>query len=291
MAALAIGLTAASSCSSDDALDTQAPLPSAATEQTAAEEEDSIVTLTTTVGFGTGVTRSLSSEGVKTFVADEQIAVIYTSQNGETLKAVSNPLAEDDITAEGRQATFTVTMFKPKTDGAVRYIYPAAMAAKTIEPATATTDDATIDYAALRVQEGTVNAISAKYDLAVFDGMMTQLNLPESATLANQLAILAITMKDADGSNEITGTIAGIAVDDGTNSYSVSRPATAEPIYVAVRPTALADIKLMATGGGKFYIKSLMGKTYEAGNWYSVGWWMKESTDNNNLDDNDDYNQ
>ena len=275
IAALAIGLAAVSSCSKDDSLEKEAPQPAAAEELTV---KDNIVTLTSTVGFDEASTRALTAEGVKTFAAGEKIAVIYKNESNETVKAESQALTAGNITNGGKNAAFTVTLTNPKASGAVRYIYPAAMAAETVETSTETTADATINYAALSSQEGTLDDLSSKYDLAVFDGELTaETQLPASATLANQLSILAITLKNADGSKEITSTITGMTLSDGTYSYSVERSAAAGPIYVAVRPTSSATIDITATDGTKNYTKTLTSKTYAANNGYNVSWRMTES--------------
>ena len=278
IAALAIGLAAVSSCSKDDSLEKEAPQPAAAEELTV---KDNIVTLTSTVGFDEASTRALTAEGVKTFAAGEKIAVIYKNESNETVKAESQALTAGNITNGGKNAAFTVTLTNPKASGAVRYIYPAAMAAETVETSTETTADATINYAALSSQEGTLDDLSSKYDLAVFDGELTaETQLPASATLANQLSILAITLKNADGSKEITSTITGMTLSDGTYSYSVERSAAAGPIYVAVRPTSSATIDITATDGTKNYTKTLTSKTYAASNGYNVSWRMTESASN-----------
>ena len=59
--------------------------------------------------------------------------------------------------------------------------------------------------------------------------------LPTGVTLANQLAICEFTIKNS-GDTEITGSITGLTLSDGTNTYTVSRAATAGPIYVAMQP-------------------------------------------------------
>ncbi len=277
IAALAIGLAAVSSCSKDDSIEREAPQPAAAEEQIV---KDNIVTLTSTVGFDEASTRALTAAGVMTFAAGDKIAVIYTNTSNQTVKAESLPLESGNITNEGKNAAFTVTLTNPKASGAVRYIYPAAMAAATVDAGTATTADATINYGALSSQEGTLDALSSKYTLAVFDGSLTaETTLPASASLANKIAFLAITLKNADGSKEITSTITGMTLSDGTYSYSVTRSAAAGPIYVAIRPTSDATIDITATNGTKNYTKTLTSKTYAASNGYNVSWRMTEKSD------------
>ena len=265
MAALAMVGMVMTGCSSEDNF-ADIPQP---------ENKSNVVTLTTTVGFDEGVAnRALTSDGVKTFAAGDQIAVIYKNTSNQTVTATSNALTDGDITNEGKNATFTVTLTDPKAGEAVRYVYPAAMLAATVATNAAVNADANVRYDALAAQDGTLSTLASTLDLAIFDGSLTSgAALPASATMTNRLAILAVTLKDnAATPAEITASITGMTVSDGTNTYTVSRPAAAGPIYVAIRPTDAAAIEITATDGTKHYAKSLTGKTYAAGNGYSVTW-------------------
>ena len=257
MAALALMGAMMTGCSSDDNFDNpQQP-----------ENKSNVVTLTTTVGFDASAgTRALTSTGVKTFAVNDQIAVIYTKNGGTVTKAVSEKLISTDIASGGKSATFTVTLDDPDKDQEVTYIYPAAMAGET-----------GVDLTKLNTQEGTFDALQSKYDLCTKSGAWNADNLP-SLTLENQLAILAITLKDnAATPTEITSSITSLTIGDGTNTYTVSRSAAAGPIYVAIRPTTSANIDITANDGSQCYNKSLTGKTYAASNGYSVSWKMPEA--------------
>lgn len=256
MAALALMGAMMTGCSNDDNFDNpQQP-----------ENKNNVVTLTTTVGLdGGATTRALTSEGVKTFAVNDQIAVIYTKNGGTVTKAVSEKLISTDIASGSKSATFTVTLDDPDKTKNVTYIYPAAMAGET-----------DVDYTKLNSQTGgTLDDLGSKYDLCTKSGAWDAGNLP-SLTLENQLAILAITLKDnAATPTEITS-ITSLTISDGTNTYTVSRSAAAGPIYVAIRPTASAAIDVTATNGTNYYIKSLTGKTYAINNGYNVSWRMTE---------------
>ena len=257
MAALALMGAMMTGCSNDDNFDNpQQP-----------ENKSKVVTLTTTVGFDASAgTRALTETGVKTFAVDDQIAVIYTKNGGTVTKAVSNKLKSTDIASGSKSATFTVTLDDPDKDQNVTYIYPAAMAGET-----------GVDLTKLNTQEGTFDALQSKYDLCTKSGAWNADNLP-SLTLENQLAILAITLKDnAATPSEITGGITSLTISDGTNTYTVSRSAAAGPIYVAIRPVTSANIDITANDGSQCYNKSLTGKTYAADNGYSVSWKMAEA--------------
>ena len=256
MAALALVGAMMTGCSSDeDFSNPQQP-----------ETKNNVVTLTTTVSLGgDDATRALTPEGVKTFAVGETMAVIY--HNGTSfVKAVSHALVVDDITNEGKNATFTFDLETPNKSGDVLYIYPAAMAG-----------DTGVDVTKLNTQEGTFDALQSKYDLCTNFGAWDGDNLP-SLTLVNQLAILAITLKDEAGTSDITSGTTKLTVSDGTNTYNVNRSASEGPIYVAILPTTSANISIEATSGGQGYYKTLTTKTYAANNGYSVSWRMTPAT-------------
>ena len=253
MAALALVGAVMTGCSSDDSIIGQT--------QPQTENKSNAVTLTTTVSIGGGAaTRALTADGTKTFAVGDQIAVIYEKSDGMA-KVESTALTTSDITDSGKKATFTVSLTGAKTSGAVKYIYPAAMAG-----------DTDVDYTKLNSQDGTLNTLSSSLDLALYEGSLTsEGTLPTgSVSMENPLAILAYTLKNSDGSSDITSTITGMTVSDGTNTYSVTRSAAAGPIYVAILPTSSAAIEITATDGTNNYTKSLTGKTYAAGNGYSM---------------------
>ena len=260
MAALALVGAVMTGCSGDD--------NSIISNPQQPENTSNVVTLTTTVGFdgGAATTRALTAGGVKTFAAGDQIAVIYTKNGGTVTKAVSVALQNNgDITNSGKSATFTVTLDNPDKTQNVTYIYPAAMAGET-----------DVDYTKLNSQEGTLDDLGSKYDLCTNSGAWNAGALP-SLILNNRLAILACTLKNnaTPTANEITSTITGMTVSDGTNTYTVTRSAAAGPIYVAIRPTTSATINITATAGATNYVKTLTDpKTYAAGNGYSVSWRM-----------------
>ena len=258
MAALALVGATFTGCSSDDNFIDQPQQP---------ETKNNVVTLTTTVGFddAAGTTRALSSTGVKTFAEGETMAVIYS--NGTSIvKAVSHALEAGDITNEGKNATFTFDLETPNKSGDVLYIYPAAMAG-----------DTGVDITKLNTQEGTFDALQSKYDLCTNFGAWDGDNLP-SLTLQNQLAILAITLKDEAGTSDITSSTTKLTLSDGTNTYNVNREASDGPIYVAIFPTVSANISIEAINGSQGYCKTLTTKTYAASNGYPVSWKMTPAT-------------
>ena len=261
MAALALVGAMTVSCSSDDNIIDQ--------PQQQEVTKNNVVTLTTTVGLGgDDATRALTSTGVKTFAVGETMAIYYWKNKGnDHEKAVSAPLTAGDITNGGKSATFTFTLDNPYKDMSVVYTYPAAMA----------NADFTPNYDALyNNQDGTLATLASNFDFCTRSGAWNGDNLP-SVTLVNQLAILAINLKNSTGASDITGDITGMTLSDGTYTYNVSRSAAAGPIYVAIRPTSDATITVTATDGTKNYTKTLTSKTYTASNGYPVSWRMAEA--------------
>ena len=260
MAALALVGAMTVSCSSDDNIIDQ--------PQQQEVTKNNVVTLTTTVSLdGGATTRALTSTGVKTFAVGETMAIYYWKNKGnDHEKAVSAPLTAGDITNGGKSATFTFTLDNPYKDMSVVYTYPAAMA----------NADFTPNYDALyNNQDGSLATLASNFDFCTKSGAWDGDNLP-TLTLENQLAILAINLKN--GSTDITSTITGMTLGDGTNTYSVTRDAAAGPIYVAIRPTSSATIDVTATDGTNEYRKTLSGKTYDANNGYNVTWNMSKMT-------------
>ena len=257
MAALALVGAVMTSCSNEDDFTVEP------------ENKSNVVTLTTTVGIGGGAgTRALAADGVKTFAAGETMAVIYKNTSGTTVKAVSAALTAGDIQSGNKTATFTFTLENPDKGQNVTYIYPAAMAS--------TTD---VNYSALNSQNGSLATLSSNLDLATYSGAWDGASLP-SVTLTNQLAILAVTLKDANGSNDITSSITKMTLKAGDNTYTVSPSATEGPIYVAISPTSSDQIWVTATDGSNEYkyTKLLTGKTYKASNGYPLSWSMVSPT-------------
>lgn len=244
------------------------------------QDGDKTVTLTTTIGLDAS-TKALTAAGVKTFAVGEQIAVFYKQEGGTTAKAVSVALTDADIRESGKKADFTVTLTNPAAGGAVRYVYPASMSKESAVTSFAPSDNKyTIDTSQLiESQDGTLPTLAANFDLAVYDGTLTDgATLPASVTLQNRLAILELTLKNASGSS-VNGSVTKLSVYDGANYYRVGRTPADEPIYVALWPVGSDQtIAFCATDGTKHYRKSVTGKTLDRNNIYPVRLTTTEST-------------
>lgn len=238
------------------------------------------ITLTTTISLPDAETDTDETKALdidygnkklsKTFAVGEKMCLIYGWGDGLTWDE-SDLLTAEDITNGGKTAKFTFQVYSPKKTVDLTYVYPAAMVVGSYP-------DYHIDYSWLNnTQDGTLASIASGLDLATFTGPWDGDNLP-SANLTNELAIIAYTLKNADGTSVLTSSITGMSINDGTNNYTVNRSATAGPIYVAIRPTNDATINYTATDGTTNYTKTVDNQTYEAGSFYQIGLRMTPSS-------------
>ena len=170
MAAAVLTATIMTACAGTDELTDTPQQP---------ENQSKTITLTTTVGLGGAnggaTTRALTSGGVKTFAVGDRMAVIYKNKSGQTVKAVSEALKDEDITTTGepltdkKNATFTVTLDDPDSNAPIRYIYPAVMAKETVATDAAIDDAGTVDLTNLNAQDGTMDALGSALDLCTYD--------------------------------------------------------------------------------------------------------------------------
>lgn len=232
------------------------------------------VTLTTTISMdGSAITRALTEAGVKTFAVGDQIAVIYTNTSSARVKVLSSALVAGDITNGGKTARITVTLTDPVASS-VDYIYPAAMA----------NEDGTPNLSALCMQDGTLATLASTLDYAKGSGDMTEssgvFTLPGIA-LKNQLTICKFKIKNAGGT-EITSSITGLTVSDGTNTYTVSRAAAAGPIYVAMLPVSSdKTISFVVNDASNSYYKNVTGKALDVNNQYTINVTMEQGLTTN----------
>jgi hypothetical protein len=245
LAALTIAVAAMIGCSKDEEL----------------ANNDKVVTSTATLTLDNGgeAAKALTDAGVKTFAAGEQIAVVYKN-TGSTMSKTVVTLTADDITNSGKTANISVTMTNPESNGTLRIIYPAAMAG---------TDD--VDYSNLANQDGTLATLAANLDLGYYSGSLDGENLPASPALSNPLAVCEFTIKNIDGSSDLTSGITMLYIGDGAHSYYVT-PSSASTIWVAMWPVASSQwLTFHATDGTNKYEKEITGKTLSAANMYHLG--------------------
>ena len=266
MAALALVGAVMTGCSSDDDIldNPQQPVNS-----------NNIVTVKTNISLDSSddsddnsVTRALSynmagTKLVKFFKEGDQVAVIYTNTNDQTVKATSEELTSRDITNDGKSANFTVTLDNPKA-GTVEYVYPAPRA----------NDDGT--EASILSQDGTKATLERNFDYAKGSGTMTQdgstFSLP-SITLTNRFAICVFDIKDIDNVSTLNDDFSQLTISDGTNSYTIAPSGGGNfsgSIYVAMKPVTAA-LKATITNGTHTFEKTLTNRTYAANNVYKIG--------------------
>ena len=219
------------------------------------QQEIGTVTMTTTINMpGRATTKALTDGGVKTFAAGDRIAVVYENTSSVMVKTESVALQAGDITDGGKTAKISVTVTNPKANGALKFIYPAAMVKA----------DGTVNYDALENQDGTLATLAANLDFAMYDGNFTGLEMPASPSISNRLAIGKFTVKNNSNDEDLTSSVTYFTIDDGTNYYCVKRSAAAGPIYVAMQPISGQDVTMTALAGENVYSKVVASRTLPA---------------------------
>ena len=230
MCAFVLAGTFIMACSREDQPEIQPGIPS-----------DNVVTLTTTISRDDeNPTRALTESGVKTFQAGDQIAVVYENTE-EYYTKEDVTLAAGDITNEGKSARITVTLTNPKTDGVVKYVYPASMAKS---------DGSGEFWRLFEQQDGTLSKLAREFDFAKFEGTFNGTELPKG-TLRNQLAICKFTIKDGD-SNDITSQLTRLTIKNGTDVYYINT-SSLDNIWVALKPITSGNINIYAAVTWKLY--------------------------------------
>ena len=215
---------------------------------------ENVVTLTTTISRdGEGTTRALTEGGKKTFEAGDKIAVVYEKTDDSFAKAVAT-LAASDIHNDGKSATITVSLTSPKTDGIVKYVYPAAMVKY---------DDEENINALYYEQNGTLSKIASNFDYAKFEGTFNGTELPKG-TLRNQLAICKFTIKDGEGT-DITSNLTRLTIKNGSDIYYINT-SSLDKIWVALKPISSGNIDIYAAKHTYLYRKTVTSNTTLAAN-------------------------
>ena len=232
------------------------------------------VTLKASLNLGDMTSRSLTTDGKKTFDEGEQIAVVYSNTKGDKRRAKSDSLCANDIKDNGKDAEFTVKLANPSEGADFMIIYPSKMVK---EPKLIARGEYPISYSHLIAQDGTLETIGKELDYSMYVGKYTGSTTKNvSFTLKNQLAILKLTIRDTD-KKDITTSIRRLTILNGDNRYVVNK-SSENVIYVAVRPvTSEQTIKFQTTVGKKLYAKKVSGKTLQAGKIYPINLIVEES--------------
>ena len=234
--------------------------------------QNKAVTLTTTISLdgSSATTRALDADGKNTFAAGEQIALVYEDANNGVQKIISAKLKAENISSDKKKATLTFAFDKaPKAGGNFTMIYPASMAKEPLPTSGEFGDIASPDYTGLATQDGTLESLSSKLDLAYCESTFTSdATLPGGISLTNQLAILELSIKDYTGTSDLNGGITGLTVKVGTGAsaptYTVSRTAADGPIYVALESCDSKDITIIATTSTANYEKTVTSQSLAA---------------------------
>ena len=233
------------------------------------ENKDNIVTVYTTIRLDDDdATKALDIDYdakvlSKTFAPGDQITVEYSAGTIMDL-AVSDPLQPEDISADGKSAKFFYTMNNPDEGTSVSFHYPAIFVQV----------PESVDWSMLESQDGTLDNVEI-LDYATGSLPLADVGT-QPVTLVNQVAIVAFTLKDATGANDITADVTAFSISTDSGDYEITRTSGPGPIYVAMYPISGEDIEFSATAGGKSYTKSLTGKTYASNNFYQQGLRMAE---------------
>lgn len=262
MAALAL-MTAA--CSNDDN-DIQTPA-----EQPAKSEG---IPFTATISMGESAsTRALTENGTTieaTWATGEKVALIYTVGSTPTKTD-----AEVTKQADGT-ATISATLASGATNGSdVTIIYPSTAA-------DGTTGNVLANL--LAAQNGTLTgtggtSIAEKYDVRKGTGKLSinaggaTVNNGTAGTpvsLTNQNAIFKLTLKDIDGTNDVSAT--SVIISDQTGKVTTVTPASGyeKAMYVAL-PTTATTLKFLVTGSdSKKYFNMASGLSLSASYYQST---------------------
>ena len=229
IAALALVLSA---CSNEDN-DIQTPV-----EQPAKSEG---IPFTATISIGeSAMTRALTEDAtnnqiVPTWVAGEKVARIH---NG-----VKDAMTVSAVNAGVATITGTITG-SPSGGDAVTIIYPS-------DAADGTTGNVKSDW--LSSQVGTLKgtsgtSIEEKYDVRKGSDALNAsgTSLDGTVSLTNQNAIFKLTLKDIDGTSDVSAN--SVIISDQTGTVTTVTPASAtNEMYVAL-PTTATTLKFLVTG-------------------------------------------
>lgn len=267
MAALALVGAVMTGCSSDEDGFTDTPQQPVVTNYSVTK------TLRVSLDGGEagarGITRALTSGGVKTFATGDKLAITYTkAEDGMLTKVETEALKADDISVDGKSATFTVTFTKaPKTGedrNELTYIYPASIA----------TNDGYIDNSQLNSQDGTLASLASNLDACRKYTKWDGGDLP-ALTLENAFTIGKFIIKNPSGT-AFNNALTSMTISDGTYTYTITPSASAadDPIWVAMRPiSAGTPVTVTATDGTYNYSKTITiasGKDLLAGKIYPI---------------------
>lgn len=247
LAVLLIAVSSFTACSNDDnTLDNQPAQPSG----------KQVYTMTVTAGkSGNGATRALSLDGSTmnaTWTAGDKVSVY----KGETLLG--------ELTAQSGGLS---TVLTGKLTG---YIAVADnLTLKFLSPAYES-QDGTLDY----IAEHCDYATSTIEVASVEGGIITT---TADADFQNQQAIVKFTLKNADGSANISASNLKLSV--GNYSFTFTPVSTTSDFYLAIPTVSNVNVALVSTVGSATYDYAKTGVSFTNDNYYQVNVRMSECVD------------
>ena len=225
------------------------------------------IPFTATISMGESAsTRALTENGTTieaTWATGEKVALIYTVSATTYVK-------EAEVTPQGDgTATISTTLEgNPADNTDVTIVYPASAVDET-------TKDVKTNL--LASQNGLLTgtgSIAEKYELRKtttpaklkIDG--TTASLKGTVSLTNQNAIFKLTLKDIDGTGDVSAT--SIVISDQTGVVTTVTPASAaSEMYVAL-PTTATTLKFSVTNGTTNYFNMASGLSLSASYYQST---------------------
>ena len=193
-----------------------------------------------------------------TFSEGQQVAVFYKNTSGQTVKVLSDALTASNISNEGKSATINVTIDDADKTQPVTYFYPATMAK----------DDGSINFN-FTAQSGTEASLSTVRNCCKGSGAWDGNALP-SVSMASQIAIWKLTMKDRNG-YDIHAQKVTVKVGGNTVAYASTSEYFPDCIvYLALNPATMGTgtLRIEADEYGDIYYIEKSGVSLTAGKFY-----------------------
>ena len=213
------------------------------------------VTLETTLSFDGTQTRALTEQGVKTFAEGDKIAVIYWRKDDTDYleKVETAALQANDIKDGGKTAKIAVTLINPREgESNVTFVYPASLASRDFA------DGINMD-SLCACQDGTFANI-AQWDAATAAGQVTvsgqTATLSSGVSLKNSFCIVGFNFKDSNAAS-LNSQITDVDVTAGNYNYNIKRTASAERIYLAMKPVENRKVTITFKDGNDYYSQSV----------------------------------
>ena len=212
------------------------------------------IPFTATISIDNGVTtRAITENGTTletSWAANEKVALIYNGVSDEmTVSSVSEGVATITGTITG----------SPSGNDDVTIIFPS-------DAADGATGNVKSDW--LSTQDGTLKgtggtSIEEKYDVRKGSGNLnaTGTSLSGTVSLTNLNTIFKLTLKDIDGSNDVSASSVKIYNQENTLLTTVTPASGYEKVMYVALPTTATTLKFAVTDGTTNYFNMVSGLT------------------------------